>query len=52
MFLHALLLFSQTSRDGKVASGTQMVFHEAGVGPGVAAGLDRRRFPHSAGGLL
>lgn len=44
--------FLQTSRDGKVASGTQVVLHEAGVGPGLAAGLDRRRITHPAGGLF
>lgn len=42
----------QTSCHGKVASGTQVVLHEAGADPGLAAGLGRRHVPHSAGGLL
>lgn len=37
---------------GKVASGTQVVLHEAGVDSDLAARLGRGYNAHSAGGLL
>lgn len=47
-----LRCFEQTSCDGKVASGTQVVLHEDGFDSGLAAGLDRGGISHPPGGLL
>lgn len=47
-----LVLLLQTSCDGKVASGTQVVFHEARLDPGLVTRLDRRHITGSTGGLL
>lgn len=52
MCLHMLILLLQTSCDGKVASGTQVVFHEARLDPGLVTRLDRRHIAGSTGGLL
>lgn len=43
---------SKASCYGKVASGTQVVLHEAGVDSDLAARLGRGYNAHSAGGLL
>lgn len=52
MYLHMWVLFLQTPRDGKVARGTQVVFHEARVDPDLVTRLDRRHITGSTGGLL
>lgn len=52
MCLHMLVLLLQASCDGEVASGTQVVFHEARLDPGLVTRLDRRRITGSTGGLL
>lgn len=52
MHLHMRVLFLQTPRDGKVASGAQVVFHEARVDPDLVTRLDRRHITGSTGGLL
>lgn len=42
----------QTSGDGEVAGGTQVVFHEDPTDPGLVTGLGGRRVSGSTGRLL